>query len=146
MVRRQNRADQIRLRRGVNFIQMMLRFGLQRKLPDAFVESAVDDQIGTAPREALTRSVLTDGHFLRVAGARKLILESSSGIMLSVSPSTLVASLVVEAAPCQSIRYSGPFPLRLQPDRVLRTDLIKVLRLFRISFGGSAGRRRIRPT
>ena len=29
MVRRQNRANQIRLRRGVNFIQMMLRFELE---------------------------------------------------------------------------------------------------------------------
>jgi hypothetical protein len=35
VVRRQNRANQIRLWRGVNFIQMMLRFGLRHKLPDA---------------------------------------------------------------------------------------------------------------
>jgi hypothetical protein len=43
VVRRQNRANQIRLWRGVNFIQMMLRFGLRHKLPDALVESAFDD-------------------------------------------------------------------------------------------------------
>ena len=43
----QNRANQIRLRRGVNFIQMTLRFRLQHKLLDAPVESAVDDLVGT---------------------------------------------------------------------------------------------------
>src|SRR5258708_20139650 len=47
VVRRQNRANQISLRRGVNFIQMMLRFGLQHKPPDALVESAFDDHVGT---------------------------------------------------------------------------------------------------
>src|SRR6202034_2052718 len=35
VVRRQNRANQIRLRRGVNFIQVTLIFGLHYKLPDA---------------------------------------------------------------------------------------------------------------
>ena len=47
MVRRQNRANQIRLRRGVYFLQMMLRFGLRHKLPNALVESAFDDHVGT---------------------------------------------------------------------------------------------------
>jgi len=47
VVRRQDRADKIRLRRGVNFIQMMLRFGLKHKLLDAFVEGAFNDHIGT---------------------------------------------------------------------------------------------------
>jgi hypothetical protein len=32
VVRRQNRANHIRLRHGVNFIQMTLRFGLQQRL------------------------------------------------------------------------------------------------------------------
>src|SRR5258707_1589685 len=40
---------------------------------------------GRAPREALTRSLLTDGHFLRVAGTSKFIWTSESG-MVSVSP------------------------------------------------------------
>ena len=47
VVRRQNRVNQVRLGRSVNFIQMMLRFGLRHKLPDALVESAFDDHIGT---------------------------------------------------------------------------------------------------
>jgi hypothetical protein len=63
-----------------------------------------------------------------------------------VSPSTLAAYLPVGAVPCQSIRCCGPFPSRLPADRVLRTDLLKRRRLFRILFGGSAGRQRIRPT
>jgi hypothetical protein len=46
VVRRQNRANHVRLRHGVNFIQMTLRFGLQQKLSDALVESAVDDHVG----------------------------------------------------------------------------------------------------
>jgi hypothetical protein len=37
MLLRQNRADQIRLRRGVNFIQVALRFGLLHEFLDAFV-------------------------------------------------------------------------------------------------------------
>jgi hypothetical protein len=48
VVRRQDRANQIRLRRGVNFIQMTLRFGLTHKLPDALVQGATfTDHIGT---------------------------------------------------------------------------------------------------
>jgi hypothetical protein len=31
----------------VNFIQMTLRFWLQHKLPDALVEGAFDDHVGT---------------------------------------------------------------------------------------------------
>jgi hypothetical protein len=37
---------------------------------------------GRAPRVVLTRSLLTDGHFLRVAGAWKSIWTSLSGIFL----------------------------------------------------------------
>jgi hypothetical protein len=47
VVSRQDRANQIRLRRGVDFIQMMLRFRLRHKSSDALVESAIDDQVGT---------------------------------------------------------------------------------------------------
>ena len=47
VVRRQNRADKISLRHRVNFIQMTLRFWLQHKLPDALVEGAFDDHVGT---------------------------------------------------------------------------------------------------
>jgi hypothetical protein len=47
VVRRQNRANEIRLRHRVNFIQMTLRFWLQQKLPDALVEGAFDDHVGT---------------------------------------------------------------------------------------------------
>jgi hypothetical protein len=43
----QYRANQIKLRRGVNFIQMTLRFWLRHKLLDALVESAVNDHVGT---------------------------------------------------------------------------------------------------
>lgn len=43
----EDRADQIGLRRSVNFIQMTLRFWLRHKPSDALVESSVDDQIGT---------------------------------------------------------------------------------------------------
>jgi len=46
VVRRQNRANQIRLRRGVNFIQVTLIFGLHYKLPDALVESVFHDHVG----------------------------------------------------------------------------------------------------
>jgi hypothetical protein len=42
------------------------------KFPDALVECAFDDHV-RAPREALTGSLLTDGHFLSVAGALKSI-------------------------------------------------------------------------
>ena len=41
VVRRQNRADEIRLRRGVNFIQVTLRFRLQHEFLDAFVKATV---------------------------------------------------------------------------------------------------------
>jgi hypothetical protein len=44
---RQNLANQIRLWRGLNFIQMTLRVRLQHKLLDALVESAVNDHVGT---------------------------------------------------------------------------------------------------
>jgi hypothetical protein len=48
VVRRQDRADKIRLRRGVNFVQMTLRFGLTHKLLDALVQGATfADHIGT---------------------------------------------------------------------------------------------------
>ena len=54
MVPRQDRAENIRLRRGVNFIQMSLRFGQMHKLRDALVEGdTITDQIGTrAERDA----------------------------------------------------------------------------------------------
>ena len=53
VVRRQDRADEIRLRRGVNFIQMALRFAQLHKLPDTFVEGTLTDHVGTrAERDA----------------------------------------------------------------------------------------------
>lgn len=45
MFRRQNSTDQIGLRRGMNFIQMLLGFRPRNKVLDALVESAVNDQI-----------------------------------------------------------------------------------------------------
>jgi hypothetical protein len=66
--------------------------------------------------------------------------------MLVVSPSTLAAYPLVGAVPYRSIRYCGPFPSRLRLHRVSQTDSIKLRRLFRISFGRTAGRQRIRPT
>ena len=47
MFRRQDCADKIRLRHGVNFVQMTLRFGLQHKFPDALVEGAFNDHVGS---------------------------------------------------------------------------------------------------
>ena len=48
VVRRQDRADKIRLRRGVNFIQMTLPFAQLHKLPDALVQGTTfADHIGT---------------------------------------------------------------------------------------------------
>jgi hypothetical protein len=47
MRRRQNRADQIRLRSGVDLIQMMLTNGHRHELANAFIESAVNYHIGT---------------------------------------------------------------------------------------------------
>jgi hypothetical protein len=47
VVCRQYRANQIRLRRGVDFVQMMLGFRLRHKPFDALVESAVHDHVGT---------------------------------------------------------------------------------------------------
>ena len=47
VVRRHNRADKIRLRLGVNFIQATLRLGQMHKLPDALVKSAFTDHVGT---------------------------------------------------------------------------------------------------
>ena len=35
--RRQDRADRIGLRRGVNFVEMTLRFGQMHKPPDTFI-------------------------------------------------------------------------------------------------------------
>jgi hypothetical protein len=40
-------------------------------LPDALVQRPVDDQIRPRAREALMRSLLSDGHFLKIAGALK---------------------------------------------------------------------------
>ena len=45
MFRRQDGADQIRLRSGVDFIQMLLGSGSGNEVLDALVESAVNDQI-----------------------------------------------------------------------------------------------------
>jgi hypothetical protein len=47
MFRRQNRANQIRLRSRVDLIQMMLRCGLRHEPLYAFVECAVNYHIGT---------------------------------------------------------------------------------------------------
>ena len=51
--RRQNRADHIGLRRGVNFVQMTLRFAELHKVLDTLVEGAFTDHVGTrAERDA----------------------------------------------------------------------------------------------
>jgi hypothetical protein len=47
VVRRQDRANQISLRRGVNLIQMTLRFGSRHRPLNALVEGAFDDHVGT---------------------------------------------------------------------------------------------------
>jgi hypothetical protein len=52
VVGRQNRANQIRLRRGVNFIQVTLIFGPHHKFPDARVESVFRDYVGTRAERA----------------------------------------------------------------------------------------------
>jgi len=53
------------LLRGVNRVEVTPSDG--RELPDALVQRPVDDQI----REALMRSLLSDGHFLKTAAALK---------------------------------------------------------------------------
>ena len=58
VVSRQNRTNQIRLRHGVNFIQMMLRFGLQHKPPDALVESAFENHVGTRAERGANALIL----------------------------------------------------------------------------------------
>src|ERR1035441_5134485 len=61
---------------------------------------------GRAPREALMRSLLSDGHFLRVAGASKLIWASLSG-MFSVSPSFSSQSSYEVSSPFSSLYSQG---------------------------------------
>jgi hypothetical protein len=51
---------------------MMLTYRRRHELPDAFIESAVN---GRAPREALTRSLLTDGHFRKNCGSIEIDLD-----------------------------------------------------------------------
>ena len=58
--RRQNCGDQIGLRRGVNFIQMTLRFGQKHKLRDALVKGdTITDQVGTST-ERSANALLVD--------------------------------------------------------------------------------------
>ena len=57
--RRQNRADEVRLRRGVDFIQMTLILGLHHKFLDALVEAAFEDQVGTRA-EGAANALLVD--------------------------------------------------------------------------------------
>jgi hypothetical protein len=58
MFRGQNSADEIGLRSGMDFIQMLLGSGLRHKVLDAFIEGAFDDQIrACAEREANTFTV-----------------------------------------------------------------------------------------
>jgi hypothetical protein len=56
---------------GMELIQVMLVCRFRHKSPCALVKSGVSNQRGTAPRVALTRSFLREGHFRRVAGASK---------------------------------------------------------------------------
>jgi hypothetical protein len=66
VVRRQNRANQIRLRHGVNLIQMTLRFGLHHKLPDAPVEGVFEDYVGTRASDVFRPT----GHLGKVPNIR----------------------------------------------------------------------------
>jgi hypothetical protein len=54
----------------VYLIQMLLQDGLGRELPYAFVECALSNGVGLV---LLMRSVFSEGHFRRTAGASKLI-------------------------------------------------------------------------
>jgi hypothetical protein len=59
------------LPRGVNLGEVTLSDGLRRELPDALVQRTGRRPDRDAPREALMRPLLSDGHFLKVAGALK---------------------------------------------------------------------------
>jgi hypothetical protein len=72
VVRRQNRANQISLRHCVNFIQMTLRFGLQHKLPDAFVEGAFDDHVGTRAEGGANALLVEWRPFSKRCGSTKI--------------------------------------------------------------------------
>jgi hypothetical protein len=71
VLRGQHRAYQIGLWRGVNLVKVTLVGRLCQELPDALVERTLDHQIGRARNEALMRSLLSDSHFLKIAGALK---------------------------------------------------------------------------
>jgi hypothetical protein len=72
VVRRQNRANQISLRHCVNFIQMTLRFGLQHKLPDALVEGAFDDHVGTRAKGGANALLVEWRPFSKRCGSTKI--------------------------------------------------------------------------
>src|ERR1700691_1579683 len=72
LVRRQDRANDIRLRPGVNVIQVTLRDGLLHKLLDALVQRAFNDHVGTR-FERSANAFLVDGWpFSKRCGSAKI--------------------------------------------------------------------------
>jgi len=53
LLRRQDCGDQLTLGSGVNLIQVLLRNGLDRELPYAFVKCALSNGVGTSAADAL---------------------------------------------------------------------------------------------
>ena len=53
LLRRQDCGDQLTLGSGVNLIQVLLRNGLGRELPYAFVKCALSNGVGTSAADAL---------------------------------------------------------------------------------------------
>ena len=74
MVRRQNRANQIRLRRGVNFVEMTLRFWQMHKLLDALVESAFTDHVGTRAKRGAHGLLVKRRPFSKRCGSAEIDL------------------------------------------------------------------------
>jgi hypothetical protein len=80
----QYRANQIRLRRGVNFIQMTLRFRLQHEFLDALVESAVDDYVGTRAERRADALLVDRRLFSEDCASKSIRLSDMLGGFLSL--------------------------------------------------------------
>jgi len=71
--RRQNCGNQIGLRRGVNFIQMALRFGQTHKLLDALVEGdTITDQIGARTERGADALTVEGWPFSKLCGGAEI--------------------------------------------------------------------------
>src|SRR5580700_4596867 len=86
MFRRQDRANQIRLRSSVDFIQMMLRFGLRHELPDALVESAVNDQVRTCAEGGANAFTVDRWPFSESCGSIEINFDLSVGHPWRLAP------------------------------------------------------------